>query len=187
MQNRFQLGAAYRQVDTNRWDTLTKLEYKLDDDQSSLSNILKKDAYIFSTNLNYHPTRRWTFSNQYAAKWLTDRNNDISSDSTTYMVGGRALHDITERWEASVQGGWLSGDLGGQRFILGAETGYLVTTNLWLSVGYNWLSYTDADLVGTDFTVDGAYMRLRFKFDEDLFGANKPTTNKALEPKNVGL
>jgi hypothetical protein len=97
------------------------------------------------------------------------------------------LHDITERWEASVQGGWLSGDLGGQRFILGAETGYLVTTNLWLSVGYNWLSYTDADLVGTDFTVDGAYLRLRFKFDEDLFGANKPATNKALEPKNVGL
>jgi hypothetical protein len=58
---------------------------------------------------------------------------------------------------------------------------------LWLSVGYNWLNYTDADLVGTDFTVDGAYLRLRFKFDEDLFGANKPATNKALEPKNVGL
>ena len=187
LQNRFQLGAAYRQVDTNRWDALTKLEYKLDDDQTSLSNIMEKEAYIFSTHWNYHPIRRWTFSNQYAAKWLTDRKNDISSDSTTYLVGGRVLHDITERWEASVQGGWLSGDLGGQRFIVGAETGYLVTTNLWLSVGYNWLNYTDADLVGTDFTVDGAYLRLRFKFDEDLFGANKPATNKALEPKNVGL
>ncbi|MBK7300478.1 MAG: DUF11 domain-containing protein [Moraxellaceae bacterium] len=187
LQNRFQLGAAYRQVDTNRWDAITKIEYKLDDNQTSLLNLLKTDAYIFSTHWNYHPSRRWTFSNQYAAKWLTDRKNDISSDSTTYLVGGRVLHDITERWEASLQGGWLSGDLGGQRFIVGAETGYLVTTNLWLSVGYNWLNYTDADLVGTDFTVDGAYLRLRFKFDEDLFGANKPATNKALEPKNVGL
>jgi hypothetical protein len=130
LQNRFQLGAAYRQVDTNRWDALTKIEYKLDDNQTSLLNLLKTDAYIFSTHWNYHPSRRWTFSNQYAAKWLTDRKNDISSDSTTYLVGGRVLHDITERWEASVQGGWLSGDLGGQRFIVGAETGYLVTTNL---------------------------------------------------------
>lgn len=187
VQNRFQLGAAYRQVDINRWDALTKIEYKLDDNQSSLLNKLKTDAYIFSTHWNYHPTRRWTFSNQYAAKWYSDNSNTISSDATTYLVGGRVLHDITERWEASLQGGWLSGDLGGNRFVVGAETGYLVTTNLWLSLGYNWLSYSDADLVGTDFTVDGAYLRLRFKFDEDLFGANKPTTNKALEPKNVGL
>lgn len=187
IQNRFQLGAAYRQVDTNRWDALTKIEYKLDDNQTSKTNIIETDAYIFSTHINYHPTRRWTFSNQYAAKWLSDRKNEISSDSSTYLVGGRVLHDITERWEASVQAGFLGGDLGGKRTVLGAEAGYLVTTNLWLSLGYNWLSYQDADLVGTDFTVDGAYMRLRFKFDEDLFGGNKPSTNKALEPKNVGL
>ena len=185
IQNRFQLGAAYRQVDVNRWDALTKIEYKLDDNQTSAANLIETEAYIFSTHINYHPTRRWTFSNQYAAKWLTDRKNDISSDSTTYLVGGRVLHDMTERWEASVQAGWLSGDIGGERLVLGAETGYLVTTNLWLSVGYNWLSYQDADLVGTDFTVDGAYLRLRFKFDEDLFGATKPATNKVLEPKNV--
>ena len=185
IQNRFQLGAAYRQVDVNRWDALTKVEYKLDDNQTSAANLIETEAYIFSTHINYHPTRRWTFSNQYAAKWLTDRKNDISSDSTTYLVGGRVLHDMTERWEASLQAGWLSGDIGGERLVLGAETGYLVTTNLWLSVGYNWLSYQDADLVGTDFTVDGAYLRLRFKFDEDLFGATKPATNKVLEPKNV--
>ncbi|MCB1673394.1 MAG: DUF11 domain-containing protein [Pseudomonadales bacterium] len=187
LQNRFQLGAAYRQVDTNRWDALTKIEYKLDDDQTSLSSIKEKEAYIFSTHWNYHPVRRWTFSNQYAAKWLTDSSANISTDSFTYLIGGRVLHDITERWEASLQAGWLNGDIGGNRLVVGAESGYLVTTNLWLSLGYNWLSYEDADLVGTDFTVDGAYLRLRFKFDEDLFGANKPATNKALEPKNVGL
>ncbi len=187
LQNRFQLGAAYRQVDTNRWDALTKIEYKLDDDQTSLSSIKEKEAYIFSTHWNYHPVRRWTFSNQYAAKWLTDSSAGISTDSFSYLIGGRVLHDITERWEASLQAGWLNGDIGGNRLVVGAETGYLVTTNLWLSLGYNWLSYDDADLVGTDFTVDGAYLRLRFKFDEDLFGANKPATNKALEPKNVGL
>ena len=187
LQERFQLGGAYRQVDTNRWDTLTKIEYKLEQDESNASNLIDRDAYIFSTHLNYHPTRRWTFANQYAAKWVTDTFDGLESKSSTYLVGLRAIHDLTERWEASVQSGWLSGDAGGKRFVLGAETGYLVTTNLWLSVGYNWLSYEDADVVGSDFTVDGAYLRMRFKFDEDLFRAEKPSTNKTLEPKNGSL
>lgn len=187
IQNRFQLGAAYRQVDINRWDMLTKVEYKLDDNKSTLNDYRKSDSYIFSNHINYHPTRRWTFASQLAAKWYADNSNDLDSDSTTYLLGGRIIHDISERWETSVQAGWLSGDLGGQRSVLGAEVGYLVTTNLWVSGGYNWLSYDDADLVGTDFTVDGAYLRLRFKFDEDLFGGKKPSTNKALEPKNDGL
>ncbi|HNL80165.1 MAG TPA: hypothetical protein PKL69_07440, partial [Agitococcus sp.] len=187
VQNRFQLGAAYRQVDINRWDMLTKVEYKLDDNKATLNAHSKTDSYIFSNHINYHPTRRWTFASQLAAKWYTDNSSNLDSEATTYLIGGRIIHDISERWETSIQAGWLSGDLGGQRTVLGAEAGYLVTTNLWLSLGYNWLSYDDADLVGTDFTVDGAYMRLRFKFDEDLFGGNKPSTNKALEPKNVGL
>ena len=76
---------------------------------------------------------------------------------------------------------WIS-DSGGKRFVLGAETGYLVTTNLWLSLGYNWLSYEDADIVGSDFILTDA-----LKFDEDLFKADKPSINKTLEPNNVSL
>lgn len=187
LQERFQLGTAYRQVDTNRWDALTKIEYKLEKDESNITNLINRDAYIFSNHLNYHPVRRWTFANQLAAKWVTDSRDDLTSKSSTYLIGLRAIHDLTERWEASVQAGWLSGDAGGKRYVLGAESGYLVTTNLWLSMGYNWLSYQDADVVGSDFTVDGLYLRMRFKFDEDLFKADKPSINKTLEPNNVSL
>jgi hypothetical protein len=187
VQERFQLGTAYRQVDTNRWDAITKVEYKMEEDNSTISNLIERDAYIFSSHINYHPVRRWTFANQLAAKWFTDTHEQLTSTSTTYLVGFRAIHDLTERWEASLQTGWLSGDSGGKRFVLGAETGYLVTTNLWLSLGYNWLSYEDADVVGSDFTVDGLYLRMRFKFDEDLFKADKPSINKTLEPNNVSL
>lgn len=186
LQDRFQLGAAWRQVDTNRWDTLTKLEYKLEQDESKVDAI-DRDAYIFSTHANYHPVRRWTFAGHYAGKWVTDTMvGGLQSDSATHMIGLRAIHDLTERWEASVQGGWLGGETGGKHYVLGAETGYLVTANLWLSTGYNFMSYKDDDVVGSDFTVDGLYMRLRFKFDEDLFRADKPAVNKTLEPQHVG-
>jgi hypothetical protein len=186
LQDRFQLGAAYRQVDTNRWDSLTKIEYKLEQDEST-SAAINRDAYIFSTHVNYHPVRRWTLAGHYAGKWVTDTMPDgLQSDSTTHMLGLRAIHDLTERWEASVQGGWLGGETGGKRYVLGAETGYLLTANLWLSVGYNFMSYNDDDVVGSDFTVDGVYLRLRFKFDEDLFKTDRPAVNKTLEPQHVG-
>ena len=61
----------------------------------------------------------------------------------------------------------------------------MVMTNFWVSGGYNFVSYDDGDLVGNDYTVDGFYLRFRFKFDEDLFSARKPGINKTLEPENV--
>ena len=51
VQNRFQLGAAYRQVDINRWDMLTKVEYKLDDNKATLNAHSKTDSYIFSNHI----------------------------------------------------------------------------------------------------------------------------------------
>lgn len=182
--DRFQTGFAWRQVDTNRWDALTKLEYKIEDDRSQTVAI-DRDAFIFSTHLNYHPVRRLTLSGNYAGKWATDNSGGIAADSTTHMVGARAIRDLTERWEASVQGGQIWGDGGQKRYVLGVESGYMVMTNFWLSAGYNFLNYDDGDLVGNDYTVDGFYLRFRFKFDEDLFNARKPGINKTLEPENV--
>ncbi len=41
-------------------------------------------------------------------------------------------------------------------------------TNLWVSAGYNFFGYRDADLQGADYTAKGPYVRLRYKFDESL-------------------
>jgi hypothetical protein len=70
----------------------------------------------------------------------------------------------------------------GTRYLVGAEVGYLLTANLWLSGGYNFVTYQDDDLVDSDTTVKGAYMRLRFKFDEDLFNVGSAAINKSVEP-----
>jgi hypothetical protein len=52
---------------------------------------------------------------------------------------------------------------------LGLEAGYLVWKNLWLSVGYNAKGFSAPDLASEAVTQRGAYLRLRFKFDENLF------------------
>ena len=67
--------------------------------------------------------------------------------------------------------------------MVGAELGYLLATNLWVSAGYNFMGYQDEELANTSSTGEGAYLRFRFKFDEDLFGRRSANTNFALEPE----
>jgi hypothetical protein len=59
----------------------------------------------------------------------------------------------------------------------------MVMENLWLSAGYNWFGYKDQDLTGGDYTNKGAFVRLRYKFDEDLFRAkSKPAKAELATP-----
>ena len=69
------------------------------------------------------------------------------------------------------------------RYLAGIEAGYLLATNLWVSAGYNFMGYQDDELANTSSTGEGAYLRFRFKFDENLFGRKNTLINPALEPQ----
>jgi uncharacterized repeat protein (TIGR01451 family) len=181
--DRFQIGAAYRPQDNNRFDVLSKLEYRSDDNQTQTIGTTR-EAVIASLHANYHPARRMTLASQYAAKYVRQRTGNLQSDGVTQLMSGRIIYDINERWDASLNGGVMWSDISsGTHSMLGAEVGYLLTANLWLSGGYNIVTYKDDDLVDADTTVDGPYMRLRFKFDEDLFKVGVPTVNSSVEPR----
>ena len=61
------------------------------------------------------------------------------------------------------------------------EAGRLLRQNLWLSVGYNGTGFRgDADLTGYEYTERGVFVRLRFKFDEDLFRRDEPRYREPL-------
>lgn len=180
--DRFQIGTAYRPQDNNRFDALAKLEYRYDDNQTSLTGTTR-EALIASVHTNYHPARRLTLSSQYAAKYVQQDMEGLSTDGITQLLSGRVIYDINERWDASLNGGAMWSNVSaGTRYLVGAEVGYLLTANLWLSGGYNFVTYQDEDLVDSDTTVKGAYMRLRFKFDEDLFNVGSAAINKSVEP-----
>ena len=69
---------------------------------------------------------------------------------------------------------------GGRQYGLGLETGYAIVDNLWASVGYNFIGFSDDDLVESDYTRRGIYLRLRFKFDEKLFRGRDRQWNNSL-------
>ena len=169
MINRFQLGAAYRDYDSNQLDMLTKLEYRIDDNNTG-DDAYQKDAVIWSLSGNYHPTRPLTLSGHYSGKYTQFDADNISSDNTAHALYARSLYDISERWDVGLQAGtYWNKQAADMSYMLGAEVGYSPMTNLWLSLGYNFMGFQDEDIANDDTTQQGAYFRLRFKFDEDLF------------------
>jgi hypothetical protein len=183
LQNRAQLGLAYRDTDTNRVNALGKLEYKLERDASNASTgELRSAAWIASTHADWHPSRPWWLTGRIASKWQSDRFEGGVRDSfKAALLAGRVVYDITERWDIGLLAAAQLGQHTARQTAFGLEAGYLLRQNLWLSVGANAVGFAgDADLVGYEYTRSGAYIRLRFKFDETLFKSRDQEVNRSL-------
>jgi hypothetical protein len=186
LQDRFQLGVAYRDTDRNRINALARYEYKLERDESGLtlsdgvavdgsSQDVRTRAHIVSTHADWHPSRPWWLTGRIAGKWQQDQfaygdGGRVNSRFHAVLVSGRVVYDITENWDIGVLGSTFRGQTGANQYAWGMEVGRLLRQNLWLSAGYNWSGFTgDRDLNGYEYTQQGVFVRLRFKFDEDLF------------------
>lgn len=185
-QDRFQIGAAYRPVDNNRFDLLSKYEYKVEDNINATDEWRR--VHVGALQANVHPSRPWWWSARLAAKQVRERfpstEGGVQDSYRAWLVGGRLIYDVTERIDLGLLASLMRGSAAAQdgnatQQALGVEAGYLVQTNLWLSAGYNWTGFRDRDL-SADYTSRGAYLRLRFKFDADLFNGNNPAVNRSL-------
>lgn len=183
--NRFQLGAAYRDYDSNQLDMLTKLEYRLDDNETG-TDPYQKNTLIWAWSGNYHPTRPLTLSGRYAGKYSQFDTDNLESQNTAHAAYIRGLYDISQRWDIGLQAGtYWNKKADDMAYMLGAEVGYSPMTNLWLSLGYNFMGFEDEDIAYEDTTQEGAYFRLRFKFDEALFKRDNLRQNKRLADNSI--
>ncbi len=183
-QDRVQLGVAYRDTDTNRVNALAKYEFKTERDNSNdITGSLKSNAHIVSVHADWHPSRPWWVTGRGAAKWQKDQFEGGVQDSfRAHLLSGRVVYDITENWDLGLMSALQFGQFGARQHAAGVEVGYLLQQNLWLSVGYNHSGFAaDRDLLGYEYTKQGVYLRLRFKFDQSLFSSGNTAINRALD------
>ena len=166
LQNRFQLGAAYRPIWTNNFDALVRYEnkyernFEMDDKDRRFVNLL-------STNANYHPTRPVWVNGRLAGKTVNETLVGITDKYQAYLVSGRVIYDLNKDFDIGLMASMLYSPQGdAKQYAYGGEVGYVVQQNVWASAGYNFSGFTDKDLVGNDYTMHGFYLRLRMKFDE---------------------
>jgi len=167
VRDRARLGFAYRDTDTNRWIWLGLYEARYDKDDSLGQRRL---ANVISTNINYQPSKPWIWTGRWASKFVDENFVELGTTSSAHLVSGRVTYDVTEKIDLGlITSDLFSGNFGSHQYGVGAEAGYLLASNLWFSAGYNLYGFHDDDLEGEDYTRQGPFVRLRFKFDEDLF------------------
>jgi hypothetical protein len=180
LQDRFQIGAAWRPVDNNRVNALGQYQYRIERDAASSLN---EYAHSFSVAAAYHPSRPWWLNGRVAFKTSVDKTLPAAERRyTAWLLGGRATYDINEKWDVGVLASVLGSPTGSARqYAYGVELGYQIMTDLWLSAGYNASGFSDKDLTSGEYTNRGAYVRLRFKFDENLFRSGNQSVNRTLD------
>ena len=168
-QSRLQGGLAYRDNASDVWNGLGRLEYRNDEDTTLPGAPSKRVLGVGSLHVNYQPERATLINARMATKLVTEDSLGIMSKSSTHLFSGRVTIDLARDWDIGFQASLLaSRGLQDRQFGLGAEIGYQVASNAWVSVGYNLFGFKEKDLT-TDPVERGFFVRLRYKFDENVF------------------
>jgi hypothetical protein len=162
-QNRFQLGAAYRDTQTNQFNGLVRMEYRTDI-STSLADPKDSTIAIFSLHGNYHPVRSTTISGQAAFKSVNEKFGQVTSKWQGSLLSGRLTYDINDRFDASVMASRMWGT-GASVSGIGLELGARVIDNMWFGISYNKGKFVDTELFSSNASWTGWNARLKYKFE----------------------
>ena len=163
VQMRFQTGLAYRQTEQDKWNGLTKYEYRQENDQTNLKLPIDRTVHIISSDINYQPTADWELSAHYAVKLATESD----AITTAHLLGGRLSYFISKKLDIGFGAYTLANlNFSQQKYAFGPELGYIIHQNLRLGIGYNIQGFKDHDL-GESYTAPGVFINIRIKFGHE--------------------
>jgi hypothetical protein len=199
IQTRQQLGLAYREVDTNVWNSLLRYEHRYEKSSGmassstgtgtgtgifsgvssgvagsamgSIAGDSATDTHIVSGHVSYQANADLMLSGHYAGKYLSSAYLGLNTDYWAQLFSGRLTWDFYPKLDLSLQSSYYFGKGGASQYGVGAEFGYQVVDNTWLSVGYNLSGIKDPDLTANNYLDSGPYARIRFKFDENTLSS----------------
>jgi len=167
------LSYAYRPNDS-QWVWFDRLNFITDrySDSSSSENAHK---LVNNFHANWIPNRKVQYSFQYGAKYVFDRIDDKDYDGYTDLLGFEARRSLGKKWDIGAQAsGMHSWNADTLQYSMGVSVGYLAFENAWLALGYNVIGFNDNEFGAAGYRAEGFYIALRFKFDQDTFGLNRP-------------
>jgi uncharacterized repeat protein (TIGR01451 family) len=162
---RVMVGFAYRDDVRDDLSWLARMEHRYEDNAAAATPF-ERDTWIFGLNTNYRIGPTDTLTQHWAYKWSNEKfPHGVTNNSRIGLVFGRYTRNVTKRLDLDLHGGlMLQRKPSRHKTSLGLEAGYLLSDNLWFSIGYNWFGFHDRDLTENDYTQRGIYLRLRWKF-----------------------
>lgn len=156
------LGAAWR-PDHGGLTVLQRLD---------LLHETESDRVVENLMLNQKLGTRGQMSLHIGAKWVKSSFGEESVSAWSAIALAELRWNLTRKWDIGAQIGGLTmlGRAGGSQMSYGLSLGRTLTTDLWVGCGYNQCGFADRDFVGARFAREGAYLKIRVKFDQQSIG-----------------
>lgn len=158
-------GAAWRPVNNDVWNSLFSVRLREGKGETPLLGSRR----ALDWHINWQPTDDWVASGFFMHRQHSVQDLGDSFDFDLNAIGGRWRYFLGERWSAGVLLGVGEDSTGLQQQAYGVSLEHVLASNISLAIGYNAQGFEGAG-VEDDSLQTGAWLRLRFKFDEDTFG-----------------
>ncbi|MCB1692110.1 MAG: OmpA family protein [Pseudomonadales bacterium] len=158
-------GYSYRPLDS-RWTVLNRLDLSRSASQSAGYDVLTQKI-VNNLNANYLLREDTQLALQYGAKYVVDNFDSDQYRGFTDLYGMEIRHDMGSRWDVGMQGSYLTShgaDVSDSSY--GVSIGYNMAKNVWMSLGYNFRGFDDADFRASEYTAEGIFLKYRVKFDQ---------------------
>jgi uncharacterized repeat protein (TIGR01451 family) len=161
IKNRFFSGFSYRDNKENKLNLLFKYENEFE----------KEKDYVITNELgfqaNYKINQNHQISGMYSIKNI--KNQVDNFNYTANWLSSRYSYYINDSFDIGLSGSYLFDNETSKNYVLGAEIGYLMDDNIWISLGYNFEGLEDNKFSSETFNTEGFYVRFRFKLNEEHF------------------
>jgi hypothetical protein len=162
-------GLALR-PDREGWVILDRLDW-ITDERISPTMDLAGWRVVNHLNLTYFSGRNTQIALQYGAKYNQDDIAGRRYSGFTDLFGGEARQNLSPTMDVGLRlsglHSWKSRQVD---YSAGGSFGLKVMTNIWMSLGYNFVGFYDVDFSAADFTAKGPFLRFRMKFDQETAG-----------------
>ncbi len=181
-------GIAYRDPSNDKFNALLKYEWRQNFDSIPEAQLTGTTAtgHIFSAEAIYAPNWRWEFYGKYALRNGVTILNGDRYDGTVNLAQMRASYRLGYRTDLAVEGRWIGQNSNSgthyNEFGVAVESGYYLTPDLRVGLGYSFGSIDDRDFTGYR-SQGGVYVNISLKLNELLggFGLQKPVPKQQQE------
>lgn len=164
-EQRYILGLAYRDYKNDKYNAFLKYEYLVDD--GIAEDGYKRDVNLIKLAQNYQYSKNGIFTFSISGKYMKDKYEGVSENHLAYLIVTGVTHNVTEKIDLGLNLGVLTDHTFNEaKYSLGGEIGYQLPKDIWLSLGYNVMGFSDRELdVNGDYR-GGVYLRFRMKLSE---------------------
>ncbi|NKQ41459.1 MAG: DUF11 domain-containing protein [Sulfurovum sp.] len=156
----------YRPIERN-WVALSRLDF-VDKYSKTQTDETRTRKLISNTHINWQASDKWEFGLHYGLKHVVDDIDAKSYKSWTDLVGLNARYDINPKWSVGLQGAILhSYTAKNYDYSYGTFVEASPQKDTVFTFGYNAEGFEDEDFSQQNYHQEGAYLKIKIKFDQD--------------------